>query len=424
MKLTHAIPPAAALVAVLLWNLPPWRAIQALGVNSLNLRERIDAARSPAISGVRETRQPRAPEGPTAREPKAIDWRYLAAQIRLSEKPNSGEPVDEQALDDFGERVEGMTREQLLTALDEIAALGLEPEVRAKLEAAFVEPLVEKDPQLALTRFADRIRDDPDELGSELSPALLAWAKQDLTAATAWFDKAIATGVFESKTLDGRSDPRLEFEAALAGVLLATDPAAVGRRIAGLPDDQRAETLQQIKVSELTPAAQKDYIELTRSQLPVDDREGPFASAFCEIIPDGDYSKAATFLDGVQATPAERAIAAEWAAGIHLEAIAEKRNLTRDDVAATREWLSRQSPDTADRLIGQAMGAAYDEGGGAGYSKLVELVLEVHQNSGNDDALTAFLDSSDASEHPEQSKLLAEKIKDPQRREEALESLK
>ena len=38
----------------------------------------------------------------------------------------------------------------------------------------FVEPLVEKDPKAALTRFADRLRDDPDEIGSELSPALLA----------------------------------------------------------------------------------------------------------------------------------------------------------------------------------------------------------------------------------------------------------
>jgi DNA-binding CsgD family transcriptional regulator len=424
VKPTHAIPPAAALVAALLWNLPPWRAVQALEANSLSLRERIDAARVPAAREVRETREASSQESDAAREAKPIDWRYLAAQARLSAKPNSSEPADEQALYDFSERLAEMTREQLLTALGEIAALGLEPEVRAMLEAAFVEPLVEKDPQLALTRFADRIRDDPDDLGSELSPALLAWAKQDLTAATAWFDQAIASGVFESKTLDGRSDPRLEFEAALAGVLLATDPAAVGRRIAELPADQRAETLQQITVSELTPAAQKEYIELTRSLLPVDEREGPFASAFSEVIPDGDYQKSAAFLDDIQATPEERAIAAEWAAGNRLEAIAEKRNVTRDDVAATREWLTRQSPDTADRLMGEAMGSASMEGGEVGYAKLVELVLEVQASSGNDDTLVAFLERSDASGNPEKSKQLAEKITDPQRREEALEYIK
>ena len=424
MKPSHAIPPAAALVAALLWNLPPWRAIQTLEANSLYLRERIDAARAPAAPEGRESRVAPAPEMAAARQPKPIDWRYLAAQVRLSEKPKSGEPVDEQALYDFSERLAEMTREQLLTALAEIANLGLEPEVRAKLERAFVEPLVEKDPKEALTRFADRIRDDPDDLGSQLSPAMLAWAKQDLTGATTWFDQAIATGVFESKTLDGRSDPRLEFEAALAGVLLASDPAAVGRRIAELPADQRAETLQQIQVSELTPAAQKDYIELVRRLLPMDEREGPFASAFSELVPDGDYQKSAAFLDDIQATPEERAIAAESAAGNRLEAIAEMRNLTRDDVAATREWLTRQSPDTADRLMGEAMGRASMEGGEVGYAKLVELVLEVQASSGNDDTLVAFLERSDASGHPEKSKQLAEKITDPQRREEALESLK
>lgn len=424
MKPIHAIPPALALVAALLWNLPPWRAIQALEANSLSLRERLDAARVSAAREVRETRETTVQEVNATREAKPIDWRYLAAQVRLSVKSNSSESVDEQAWYAFSERLEEMTREQLLTALDQIAALGLEPEVRAKLEEAFVEPLVEKDPQLALTRFADRIRDDPDGIGSELAPALTAWAKQDLTAATDWFGQALATGVFESKTLDGRSNARLEFEAALAGVLLATDPAAVGRRIAELPEDQRAETLQQIQVSELTPAAQKDCIELIRRLLPVDERVGPFASAFYELIPDGDYQKAATFLDGIQATPEERAIAASMAAGSRLDAIAEKRNVTRDDVAATREWLTRQAPDTADRLMGEAMGSASTEGGEVGYSKLVELVLEVHASSGNDDALIAFLDRSDASGHPEKSKQLAEKITDPQRREEALESLK
>ncbi len=421
MKLTHAVLPATALVAVLLWNLPPRRMVQALETSSRNLREQQAAARLAPPQAIREKRQSRAAASQFARDRKSIDWRYLAAQLLLSEK---GELADEEALNNFTERLAEMTREQLLTAMDEIAAIGLEPAIQAKLEAAFVEPLVEKDPELALARFAARIRDDPDDLGSQLSPALLAWARKDLTAASAWFDQAIATGVFESKTLDGRSDPRLEFEAALAGVLLATDPAAVGRRIAGLPQDQRAETLQQIDVSELTPAAQRDYIGLVRSLLPEDERDGPFISAFSELIPNGDYQKSASFLDDIQATPTERARAAESAADRQLEAIAEKRNLTREDVAATREWLDRQSPDTADKLIGSAMGAASQQGGEVGFAKLAELILEVHSSSGNDDALVAFLEGADTSAHPEQAQFLAGKITDPQHREEMLESLK
>ena len=421
MKITHAVLPAAALVAVLLWNLPPRRTLQALETSSRHLRSEFAAARLSQTHEIREKRQPRAAETELARKHKPIAWNYLAAQARLFMKD---EPVDEDALDDLTERLAEMTREQLLTALGEFDSLGLEPKIQAMLENAFVEVLVKTDPELALSRFAARIHDDPDGLGAELSPALLAWAGKDLTAATAWFDQAITTGIFESKTLDGRSGPRLEFEAALAGVLLATDPAAVGRRIAALPEDQRADTLRQIKLSELTPAAQKDYIRLVRSLLPEDERDGPFNSAFSELIPDGDYQKSASFLDEIQATPAERASAAESAANRQLEAISEKRNLTRDDVAAARDWLNRQSPATADRLIGGAMGAASQEGGETGFSKLAELILEVHSSSGNDDALVAFLNGADTSAHPEQAQFLAGKITDPERREEMLESLK
>ncbi len=421
MNLTHAVLPAAALVAVLLWNLPPQRTLHALETSSQSLRGQLAAARLSPTREIREKRQPRAADTEVARERKPIDWNYLAAQARLFEK---GEPVDDDGLDDLTERLAEMTREQLLAALDEVASLGLEPKIQVMLENAFVESLVEKDPELALARFAARIHDDPDGLGTELSPALLAWASKDLTAATAWFDQAIATGIFQSKTLDGRSDPRLEFEAALAGVMLASDPAAVRRRIAALPEDQRADTLQQIKLSELTPAAQKDYFDLVRSLLPVDERDGPLNSAFSELIPDGDYQKSASFLDAIQATPEERISIAESAADRQLEAIAEKRNLTREDVSATRDWLTRQSPAMADKLIGGAMGAASQEGGEVGFSKLAELILEVHASSGNDDALVAFLNDADTSAHPGKAQLLAGKIADPQRREEMLESLK
>lgn len=425
VKLSHAIPPALALIAVVLWNLPPWRSMQGLETNTQNLRARIEATRAPAAAGDRETRDsPRAPSLATAREPKAIDWRYLSVQALLAEKRNSGDEVDDEGLETLSERLSEMAREELLTALDEIAALGLDPEARAKLDALFVEHLVEKDPEAALARFAGAIRDDPDGVGSELSPALQAWAKLDLFAATAWFDRAIVSGVFESKTLDGRSDARLEFESALAGVLLATDPAAAGRRIGALPEDQRAETLQQITVADLDSAAQKQFIDLTRSLLPVDERDGPFGSAFCELVPDGDYAKATTFLDGIQATPEERAIAAGFAANNRMDEISQIRDVTRDDVAATREWLSRQAPATADRLMGEALAQAASEGGDKAFAKLSEIVLEVHQSSGNDEMLVAFLDGSGPSAHPEQARLLAQKITDPQRREEILESLK
>ena len=113
MKLTHAVLPVAALVAVLLWNLPPQRTLHALETSSQSLRGQLAAARLSPTREIREKRQPRAADTEVARERKPIDWNYLAAQARLFEK---GEPVDDDGLDDLTERLAEMTREQLLVA--------------------------------------------------------------------------------------------------------------------------------------------------------------------------------------------------------------------------------------------------------------------------------------------------------------------
>ena len=42
---------------------------------------------------------------------------------------------------------------------------------------------------------------------------------------------------------------RMEFEAALLGILLSTDEAAAAARLAALPEDQRREVMERISVS-------------------------------------------------------------------------------------------------------------------------------------------------------------------------------
>ncbi|NJR42733.1 MAG: hypothetical protein HC767_08755 [Akkermansiaceae bacterium] len=119
-----------------------------------------------------------------------------------------------------------MSREEIIAALDEIDRLDLSDEERDALISEILDPLIEKDPQYALERFADKIKTDPDGIGSQLSSAMRAWAQKDLGAATAWLDRKIAAGDFDSKTLDGQSDVREEFEAALLGSLIEKNPAA------------------------------------------------------------------------------------------------------------------------------------------------------------------------------------------------------
>jgi hypothetical protein len=421
LKPSHIIPPALALVAVLGWNLIQWRSISEQEEEGRILRERIETARSPGISGMDSAPGTRLlkSQGSTASEP--IAWKNLA--VRMAEMRKGGGMSDMRELMRVRKQLADMSKEEILAALAEIAALGLEPDARKMLEDVLVGPLIERDPELALATFGGRIANDPDGAGSQLSAALGAWAKKDLAAATAWFDRQLADGLFESKTLNGQSQARMEFEAALVGNLLPSDMAAAAQRIAALPEEQRRVALERISFSELSPAGQKAYAELVRGLVPQDLRAGSFTHVIAELIPDGGYAKVGGFLDDIAATPEERAVSAREAANAQLEEIAGERALTREDVDAMREWLTSQAPGTVDRVTGEALADAAQAGGEFGFTEAAKLALEYHRSSGNDDVLVAFLESFAARSNLEEALPLAEMILDAQRREELLKRL-
>ena len=336
----------------------------------------------------------------------------------------SGGVGDIRAMLDLQKRVADMTEEELIAALKEISTLGLDPEAKAALEDVLASSLIEKDPELALATLADRIPNEDDGVAWQLAGALRDWAKKDPLAAAAWFDKQISAGLFESKSLDGQSQARMEFEAALVGVLLDSDAAAASQRIAELPEDQRREALEQISFSELSPAAQRTYAELVRGLVPQDERAGSFTHVISELIPEGGYAKVGGFLDDIQATAEERAVSAREAANTQLEEIAGEREVTHEDVEAMREWLKRQAPGTEDRVTGEALADAAQEGGEFGFEEASKLALDYHKSSGNDDVLVAFLESFAARSNLEEALSLANHIKDPVRRDEILNSFK
>jgi len=68
------------------------------------------------------------------------------------------------------------------------------PEVRTMLESMIINPLVEKDPELALTRFIGRLDDDRGQMRWQLSRALKNWMEKDPAKAQVWFDQQIAAG--------------------------------------------------------------------------------------------------------------------------------------------------------------------------------------------------------------------------------------
>lgn len=420
MKATHLIPPAAALVLAGAWNAVQLRSISSLESDISGIEEKISKA-LPAGDVPAALSTGRPGKSPPAARKGPRDWQQLAAGLLELE---DGGMSDLRAGVSFQQELAGMNKEEMIAALDEIAGLDLSDDSREALESLIIGPLVREDPQLALERFADRVSGESGAIGWQLSSALRDWARQDLAGATAWFDRQIAEGRFDSKTLDGRSEERTRFESALMQSLLASDPEAASQRLAAIPEAERREVLEQIAFPELGPGDQQTYAELVRQLVPQDERAGSFAHIASELVDDSGYGKVSGFLDAVHATPAERAAAAMQTAESRLQSLGSEREVTRADVDSLREWLTRQAPGEVDTITGKALAEAAQADGEFGFEKASQLALQYQKGSSNDDVLVAFLKSYSARSNLEQAIELAGQIADGKRRAEILNQLK
>ncbi len=421
MKPIYYIPIALVAIGVAYWSFSQKDAESKITRETEQLRQTLknSEAKQKSESVAEMSRKLRAKLSSNG---QPIDWKSLAAQLVEIQKSN--QDSDDTVLDQFEKRLKTMSRDELIAALEEVSALGLNKEEFGLLEELLVEHLIEQDPAYCLEKYEARLENESDGVGWQLSSALGMWAKKDLAAATAWFDKKIAEGKFESKSLDGQSEVRLEFEASLIGELLASNPLAAGKRIAGLPEAQRVSAMQQIYIADLEPAAQKGYLELVRQLVPEDERDDALAQMASELLPDKNYSEMGDFLDLVKATPEERASIVKNAAGVKFEEISAERLVTRDDVEEFRAWGKKHSPAQVDMATGEALGEAIQEDGDFNFSKAAELALQYHKSTGKDDILVGFLNGFSSPSRLEDAKKLAQNIADPKRREEALSHLK
>lgn len=421
LKVLQFTPPLVALIAVIAWNVSRWQAVSEQKSANETLRERVtEASSSKTASGRSTNATERAKRAGIFNEAMPLDWRTVAEKLREAETKGIG---DYRSAIAMKKRLSAMSSEELLAALNEVASLGLDPEERARLEEMLVEPLIEKDPELALKTFASRLQDDDDGVAWQLSSAFSEWVKKDRAGALAWFDSQIAAGTFESKSLDGQSQARLEFEAALLGSLLGSDFGLASQRIAALPEEQRREALEQIPFSELDAASQKAYAELVRSLVPQDEHDGSFTHVISELVPEGGYEKVDAFLDSINATPKEREVSAREAANSMLQNIAEDRPVTQSDVNDMRKWLDKQAPGTKDRVTGESLADAAQDGGEFSFADASKLALEYNRQAKNDEVLIAFLESFAARSNLEEALPLVDKISNPKQRERILDKL-
>lgn len=394
--------------------------ISELEAGSTVLRQHIEAANSRPDSGQPASRSARSNQ--PGKEKDAIDWKEMAESF--GDMQRTGGIKDMRKLMSFQRKIQAMDKDGLVAALDQIAALELDDLQKTMLENMVVGLLVQKDPELALARFAHRIGDDRTGMGWQLANALGEWAKKDQPAAIAWFDKEIAAGTFDSKSLDGKSQVRMSFEGGLVASLLGSDPKAAEARLATLPADQRKEVFDGFGFRQMKPDEYSAFADLARSQLSEKERMEVLGKQASTIAMTGNFKKVEDYMESIAATPEERVRSAEDAARGSILGKAFQSKITPGKIDTMREWLGTQAPGSVDKVTGETLGTVMNYGGTTKFSEASEMLLQYHAENGNDDLLTGFLEKAQARENKEEARAIAERISDPERRGKALESLK
>ena len=389
---------------------PPWNKKSAV------LQKAITSRQSNAATDPQSADPATAAKAPKDQEP--IDWKKVAGQF--AEMRSRGGMTDMQSMMKLQRRLQAMSKDEIGAAFETPA------EAREMLEQMLISQLAEKDPEFTLKKFVDRLQERDGSMSWSLANAMQAWARKDPARAIAWFDQQIAAGKFDSKALDGKSQPRLNFEGSLINLLLDSDPSAAGSRLAALPQDQRHEALQSGFNHPLTAENEAAFAKLVRDHIPAEEQARTLAEKTSSLVRgDQSYKRVTEFLDRIQAPPPTapnapnapnappRTACVEQVAESELQHISFQKKITRENINKMREWVSSEAPESVGSITGTALANASQNGRKMEFSEAAELALEYHNAAGNDAVLSAFLESWPARKNKEQARTLAEKIADP-----------
>jgi hypothetical protein len=407
------IPPILALAIVAAWLISQRHAINSTESEIVVLREQVRLANASAgPDGSDPSLASRIRDNPVGSPDGPLDWKRIGEKLAANQGTNS--IPDMRAMMALQTRLMEMSTDEMVEALDEIIALDITDAIRAQLESMLIGRLAQEDPQLALERFGDRIGDRQGGIQWQLSNALRTWADDDPAAAGAWLDRQVAAGHFDSTSLSGRNPLRTQYEAAIIGSLLASDPANAGRRLAVFSEDQRSEILQQGWQIRLKPETQAAFAALVRDQLPQARHADALANVSNTLAHGKDgYRKVGEFLERIDATDNERAAIAGRTADTMLREGYGPDGFDPEKVRELRAWLAEQAPGEADSITGSSLGRT-----GGDFDHTVALVTKLHAEYGSDDLLVSFLEQSRVIGNPDATRPLIDKISDPQRREE------
>lgn len=392
MKLKLLIPPVLALVLAVAWNLAQMRSISTLEKDCATLLEGIAAAPRSSSGVITTSHRSSKPERSSTVK---TEWAFISTAFFAKEGSVGGM----RELLEFKRRLANMTPQEMADALDEIASQDMSAYGRRRLEWEIMKKLIEQEPGLALTRFTNHLGERYG-IGMALPDAFSNWARTDPAAATAWFDKQIADGKFDRKSLDDLHDMRRVFEGMLMTRLLETDPALAAQRISSLPDDQRAGVLKSIEIRNPSAEFSTAYGKFVRN-LPADQQEGCFAYVGHWMRPDleDSFSVAERFLDSARATPAERTAALVAAGEMRIKHFS---NSPAYAIESIKEYYEAKAPEQADSMVGSALAGSTQSAwsGRLSFKDAAQAAQQYYEKSGNDDVLVAFLTRSAAASDP------------------------
>ena len=355
-----------------------------------------------------------------AREKGPTDWKKIAAQMMEGESSGGLQTYLR-----MEKKFSALSKEELASALDEIATVDLSEEERAKLQYLLLNLLCNQDPEYALRRHFGLANDKHSWTHLRMVKALESWVGKNPATATAWLDQQIAAGKFDSKSLDGKNTKWMWFEGSLIAALISTDPTAAAARLKSIPEDQRVDSLMSGPGKEIKDKDYLAYANLIRNGLPEKAQAEIFGWRIQGmILREGGYTKVTEFLNRIQATSAERVIYVEKAAAFKISDLSQSKKLTREEIDAMRDWTTSQAPGATDKVTGFALG--YSTGPRRmEFPKAAALATQYHEASGNDEVLVGFLMACAPEDgFKEDARVLAAKISDVKRREEILNRFK
>ena len=406
MKPKPWILPLIALIAVgLYWN------YQRASITSL--AERTDTLRASIAASQATAPPPRklAPSVKPAEAPKKIDWKNLLHQMGR----------DPATLGRIEEILETMTSEEIFAELKSIRTLGLPEgyEGAGVLEELIISPLIKKNPEMALTWFASHYQQGAD-INFELNYALQRWANKDPKKALAWFQREVAAGHFDSKSLDGKNQVRMMIEGSLISTFLASDTDAAARLLGGIPADQRSQILQGQSIQ---PENQAAFAALVRSQVSAENQAATIAGQGAHHVFNGGYDEVTEFLTRIKATPEERLACVQEVGNSSIQKNSSSEKITPAAVETLRDWITASAPAAADGILGNVLANSGQGMGRLPFSDAADYAVHFSKTSGNDAVLATFLKSPLTNFHKQEAAIYAGKISDAKLREEILRLL-